>query len=1034
MSIIILHLSDIHIKNSNDPILAKGEEVARCTYDKLANASNLIILISGDIAFSGNKEQYLLAEKFLEDIQIEIEQEKELPISYIISPGNHDCDFSLDNQVRKMVVQNLQNNTSPEVDSDIIETCTSIQKPFFSFRESIEDNKDVQDDKLVRQTSINANGKNINFISLNVPWVSEIQEKQGFMHFPVGNYGQLLFNNSDLNLVVLHHPLNWFNQSTYRPFREFVKKKGDIIISGHEHIGNVGTINDAESGASAFVEGCVLQSEMDLNDSSFNIVEIDLETSQFSSTKYQFSETEYRPKEEGSWRSFHHLPTKANNDFDISDSFLEKLDDPGALFRHPSKTELKLDDIFVYQDLKNVLSGNDKRSTLVNSQKLLSQFFGKTGVFLEGEEKVGKTSLLYQLFLRYQEQGKLPIYINGEQVNKYHPTDIEKLIKKAIAKQYGRDKIENFNQQPKSIKILLLDNFDSGPIRASDFKGKILEEFNHRVGYMIVTVSDMFEFHELISAETASCADRMDHFKIQTFGYSLRSQLAQRWFNLGRNGTVDEAQLVAMCDNAERLMETAMTKTVIPSLPLYLLTLLQSIEAGRAGDFQESSLGDYYHYLLTEAFLCSGVKKEHLKEHFHYVTQLSAEFHNFNVDSLSDRQLRRFNEKFSRKWDTVDFSLRIQLLLNAKILYKSGDDYSFRYPYIFYFLKGKYLSTNLSDQGVKEYIRHCCDHLYVRDYANTILFLAHHTTNNCLLDNISSAMNELFKECQPLSFVDDTLLIRKLIDDAPKLQYQESNPSENREHVNRLRDELDNEHDGLVEREEQEDNLSIMSQLTMLFKTNEILGQILKNQYATIERDKKKDLLKDLFNGPLRALKDFYDYLGNNKDILVSEIESAILAKLLDSERNKKDRDTPITELSNTEKRNKMARSVVANVVRMLSVGFIIKTARNANSEKLLEHIEDTVIENESLSFQLIELAILLDSPRVVPRAKLSKLYKKSEADPVLKKIIHVLIMHRLYMFETKRVDMQWLSNNTDIDLKTQQSVVYSSKSQRMLN
>lgn len=1034
MSVVILHLSDIHIKNSNDPVLLKGEEIARCTYEKLPNATSLIILISGDIAFSGKSDQYALAKRLLEDIQIEVEQEKELPITYIIAPGNHDCDFSLDNNVRKMLVKTLQNESNPEVDAGIIKVCTEIQKPFFQFRHEIEDNETVSDDKLVRQTSIDVDRKRINFVALNVSWISEIHEQQGFMHFPVGNYENLLSDGNDLDLVVLHHPLNWFNQSTYRPFREFVKKKGDIVISGHEHIGNVGTINDAESGASAFVEGCVLQEGDNLKESSFNIIEIDLELSQFSSTNYQFSNDSYTPKEEGSWRSFHNLPTKANNDFDISEAFLEKLDDPGGLFRHPSKTELKLDDIFIYQDLKSVLTASgERRRSHISSQKLLSLAFKKTGLFLEGEEKVGKTSLLYQLFIRYHEQGKLPLYINGEQINKPHPSDIEKLIKKAVVKQYGRDKLDSFHQQPKSIKILLLDDFDSGPIKASDFRGKILGEFNNRFGHMIVTVSDMFEFRELLSTENTSCAEKMDHFKIQTFGYLLRSQLAQRWFNLGQNGTIDDSKFVAMCDNAERLMEIAMTKTVIPSLPLYLLTLLQSIEAGRDGEFQESGLGEYYQYLLTEAFLFSGVKKEHLKEHFSYVTQLAAEFHIIDENSLSELQLRRFNEKFSIKWDTVDFIPRLNLLLKAKILYKSGEEYRFRYPYIYYFLKGRYLSANLNDQANKDYIKHCCQHLYVRDYANTILFLAHHTTNGCLLDNISSAMNELFKQCEPLSFGDDTLPIRKLIDDAPKLSYKESKPVKNREKVNQIRDDLDDGHDGLVEAEEKDDELSIMSQLTMLFKTNEILGQILKNQYSEIERLKKRELLKDLFNGPLRALRDFYDYLGDNKDLLVSEIESVILNKLLESERNK-DRDNPITDLNNTKKRNKMARGAVANVVRMLSVGFILKTARNANGEKLLEHIEDTVSESKSLSFQLIELAVLLDSPKAIPRTKLSKLYKESDSDPVLKKIIHVLIMHRLYMFETERKDMQWLSNHTSIDMKTQQTASYTSKPHRMLN
>lgn len=286
MTIIILHLSDIHIKSSSDPVLSKAKEIAQCTFQKLHNSSKLFIIISGDIAFSGTKEQYALAKKFLEDIQIEIEVEKEISISFIMAPGNHDCDFSRDNCTRKIIIKSLKTDSSPEVDETVIETCTEVQKHFFEFRKDVEANEFVNDDQLVREATIDVDGTKINFVSLNVSWLSEIHEQQS-LYFPVGNYEHLLSEKYDLDIVILHHPLNWFNQSSYRPFREFVKKKGDIVISGHEHFGNVGLINDTETGESAFVEGCVLQEGSSLNESSFNIIEIDLESSQFSSTKYR---------------------------------------------------------------------------------------------------------------------------------------------------------------------------------------------------------------------------------------------------------------------------------------------------------------------------------------------------------------------------------------------------------------------------------------------------------------------------------------------------------------------------------------------------------------------------------------------------------------------------------------------------------------------------------------------------------------------------------------------------------------------------
>ncbi|MBK7491530.1 MAG: hypothetical protein IPI17_05600 [Nitrosomonas sp.] len=113
-----------------------------------------------------------------------------------------------------------------------------------------------------------------------------------------------------------------------------------------------------------------------------------------------------------------------------------------------------------------------------------------------------------------------------------------------------------------------------------------------------------------------------------------------------------EATSIARLDQAEKLMNAVMQKAIIPAIPLYLLTLLQSIDAGRSGDFKESALGYYYQYLLTEAFQNSGVKSDKLTELFQYSVYLAWEFHHQGKRELSELDLRAFNERFSNEWHT----------------------------------------------------------------------------------------------------------------------------------------------------------------------------------------------------------------------------------------------------------------------------------------------------------------------------------------------------------------------------------------------
>lgn len=1020
MTAVFLHLSDIHIKTPRDPILHRGCDIGRCAYPFLTEASHLFIIVSGDIAFSGQVDQYQLASKFLTEISDTIRLETQIPIAFVICPGNHDCNFSLDTGARKMLLKGMEYHSMADVDDSIIGTCTSIQVPFFDFRDSLENNPDAEGDKLWRTSRYTVEGKTIAFECLNVSWVSKIREEPGGLYFPVDRYSHLSRDTADLRLVVLHHPLNWFHQAVYRQFRTYVRQLADILISGHEHQGNVGMLADAESEKSAFVEGCVLQGDKeDLTDSSFNIIQLDLSETRFSSTRHVWTGSNYIATEQGSWADYHALPTKQTNPFTLTDKFRGILEDPGAYFRHPGGTNITLSDIYVFPDLRRVVDSGERRKDFVSSRILLSPEVLAKGILIEAEEIAGSTSLLYQLVLYYQSHGFIPVYINGKYIKRTAESEIDTLIRQSIVVQYGAEAVPLFEQQQSSKKILLIDDFDSGPIKAGDARAKLLCSLRKRFSYLVVTVSEFFEVREMLDGDESRQLLSFEHYQLLPFSYTLRSRLVERWYSLCADGTVDEGTLIARCDHAERLIDSVMAKTFIPRLPLYLLTLIQSSESGHPGDFKGSSLGYYYEYLLTDAFRASGVKLEKLTELYKYSACLAWEFHERAKNELSERELREFNERFSKVWHTVDFSSRIEVLLNARVLCRSGDEYSFRYPYIYYYLKGKYISENLGDLTIQAYVGHCCHHLYVRENANTILFLAHHSTDDYILRNISEALHGLFKSRAPIRFEGDTLAIRNVIENAPKLIFDGKSPKAHREERNQIHDQIDGPDDGLADSEEESEDLSLVAQITTLFKTTEILGQVLKNQYSTIGRARKEELLDELFKGPLRALSDFYNYFGSNPDALAAEIDSAL-------ER--------LGTIQNEDERKKLARMVAASLVLLITTGFMMRTSEAARSEDLIENVHNVVKENGSLAYRLIELGVILDSPKPLPRAQLKELKDAAKKEPIATRVIDLMVLNRLYLFKTSERDMQWLSEEIGIDLAKQHAISYTVKETKQLN
>lgn len=1016
MTALIVHLSDIHIKSATDPILKRAKDIAACTYVSLPSASTVFIVASGDIAYGGLSEQYELASSFLTDIRKHIEAEANVQVHFIVAPGNHDCDFERDNAARKSLIKGLMEASKPEIDDSVIAGCSNVQEAFFAFRNAIEADPNAEDDRLWRTRRFNVEGKEFIFDCLNISWVSQIKEEQGRLYFPQDRYLTKSMNDADVRIVVMHHPLNWFGQNAYRPFRAFIRKLANVIVTGHEHQGNVGENFDSESEASAYVEGCVLQGAHDLTDSAFNIVVIDTDQGQYRSVRHAWMGGRYEPTDEGSWADYRDLPAKRQNPFQIQKAFLEMLEDPGAFFRHPSGVGLCLADMYIYPDLKHI-GARDEKVGFVSSSKLLNPEMTASGVLVEGEEKFGRTSLLYQLFAQYHDRGYVPLLLRGKNLRKHLEKGVESALHRAVVEQYGEGAVTAFEQTEKSQKVLLLDDFDDGPIKEAKARANILCSLKKRFGHLVVTVGEMFEVREVVRGNEENEICDFHHYKLQPFGYVLRSRLVKRWYRHGSDGSMDEGTFIARCDHAERAMNAVMTRSIIPSVPLYLLTLMQSLEMGHSGDFQEGALGHYYHYLLTEGYGAAGVRKEKLTEIFQYSTQLAWFFHSQGKSELSESELRDFNTYFSKKWHTVDFLPRLDVLVRSKVLCKRGQDYAFRYPYIYYYLKGKYLSETLRDLETQAYIGKCCKHLYVREHAHTILFLAHHATDDFVLNCIVRPLHGSFKNREPISFNGDTHEVAKLIDDAPTLTYVGDSPEKHRDEANALRDQLDDGRDGLAEREEAHEELSLIAQLTVLFKTVEILGQILKDQYSRITRDRKAEVINELFAGPLRALRDFFQYLEKNPDHLVSEIETVLHKK------------GGIDE----EERRSIAKRVVATIIQVVSTGLMFRTSQAVGSDSLIEDIREVVKRNGTLAYKLIELGVLLDSPKAIPRELLKRLIEEAKHDLVASRTIQLLVLNRLYMFKTSIEDKQWLAEKVSIGMPAQRAIEFTGTKARRI-
>jgi hypothetical protein len=999
MTVAILHLSDIHIKTKSDPILCRTKEIAAATYSSLPDAHQLFILVSGDIAYSGQQDQFELAGTFLRGIETAVRLERDVPTLFVFAPGNHDCNFDLDTRMRQIAIQHLAEATAPTVDDSVIDHCTAVQAPYFAFLSSFDDADSIRGDKLWRTYQYEVSGKLIAFDCLNVSWVSRKNEEQGALYFPFERYQTKELDGAEIRILVMHHPLNWFGKATYRPFRAFIRKLANVIVTGHEHQGNVGENLDSESEHSAYVEGCVLQGEKDLTDSSFNLIVLDVDKGQYKSTRYGWKRDHYEPSAEGSWSDYRELPAKKRSLFDVDRDFRAVLDDPGGYFRR-ANAPVALADIYVFPDMADAGAGPTKQD-IVSSSLLRDPERTRDGVLVQGQERVGCSSLLARLYDEYHNRGYVPLYIQGRDLRNATDREVDGVIRRALREQYGADTTTRFEQLSREKKLLLLDDFDDCPIRSPSMRAVTLSKLRQRFAHAVVTVGDLFEIREVVEQAEGSELRSFAHFRLLPFNYALRTKLIQRWFRIGADASLDESAFITKWDDAEKLIESVLQRNVIPSLPFFLLTLLQGIDAERSGDFKESAPGFYYQYLITEGIREADIPVAKWSEYIEFSAGLAWYFHTKGASELSEDDVRRFNDLFSTQFHPGDYETRVQKLIRAKILTKRGGYLLFQYPYIYYFLKGRYLSQRLQDSEIRSYVTRCCKHLYVRENANTIIFLAHHTPDDFVVNAILSTLRGLFSHIAPLTFAGDTSSVAALINNAPELQYSGGKPEEHRNKLSAMKDEIDDGSDGLAEREEDGSTLSLFAMLTTLGKTVDILGQIIKNQYARIERPRKVELISELFSGPLRALRSFYTFLEKTPDYLVGEIETAL------------EKRSDIDE----EARKRVARQIVAAVIQSISASFVKKAGGSVSGDVLSADVRTAVQQNGSLAFRLIESGLVLDSNAALPRQYLKELSAATESDPVAVRILNLQVLWHLYMFRTSEQDKQWLASKDGLRL-----------------
>jgi len=1015
LTIALLQLSDIHFKKDDNSVLNKIEKIFDAIKNEVDTCKYLFIVFTGDIAFSGQKDEYRQAEILINDLQTRIRNyNNNIKIEFIFTPGNHDCDFSQNEEVRNMIIDNIVQDPS-KITPALISTCVETQKEYLNFVATL-----VADENINRELSNNIFSRyeynidtyKIAFNSYNLAWVSKKQESQSKVIYPTGNINKGLISNEDYNLTIslFHHPLHWLEHSNMRSFKELVNSTSNIVLTGHEHVHTAKKESPIDTNQYIeYIEAGALQESSNADNSSFNLLILDLKDKKQDIFEFNWNLGIYVKNDT---HCNIPLPFSKKTIYQFKEEYKKKLNTLGLKVTHPTKENMSLEDIFIYPDLQVINSeAKNKKIFLEENSKRFKSMNEIGHSIIYGAETSGKTSLSRILQLKHKRDGQAPVIIQGKEIksNDIDTLKIKRLIEKCFKKQYDCD--IGFEQINKSQVLLFIDDFQDAKLN-SEYKSKfiqVLQELNYE--NILLFAHSSLQLEATTESELAKSLSGFNHYKLLEFGHKLREEIIQKWISLGQETVLDRKNLLLKTKEKSAAINTTVGYNIVPSYPIYLLTLLQAMESNETNSLSKSSYGYYYEFLIMKYLNAnSPMRPKDLNTIFTYTSTLAfeclGEKHSFTLEELNS-----FNKRYcNQKRFTPTFSI-IKKLVESNILkLEDENEYKFSHGYIYYFFVAKYLADNIGKVEIQKVVKGMCERLYRLEFANIIMFLIHHSPQDFILETIVKEAEKVFSEIPEFTFNPDELikinssikgenlrLVNRTLEESRKIEVEQNEKSDKLKKINHVYDvEEADYNEAILE-------LDQFAKLNLAFKMIEILGEITKNYSGSLDGDIKYKLIRETYGAGLRSLKSLLGFFEENHEQLVEEIKEVIARK------------HHITDDKIYEEVGNMVFSLISSI----STGIIKKIAKAIASKDLTEIYKEILMEDkENIAIQLINHGIELDFQGGLNVSKIEKIHKlliknnNRLTDSVLKK----MVLEHIYMFDVNISKKQSICAKLDIN------------------
>ena len=654
--------------------------------------------------------------------------------------------------------------------------------------------------------------------------------------------------------------------------------------------------------------------------------------------------------EDAAWQQIYEgikaVVNRLRNTFTPKQEFLQEMEKTDFL----SLQHIKLQDIFIFLPLSCYTSetkdGLSSKEEITNQEQLLK----KRHMLIHGEEMSGKTALGRYLFLSLAEMSAPVLHID---LNQVYGKPKESVFRDTYRRQFNGD-YSLWKQ--KSNKTLILDNLSSDS-NLVDFI-VFAKDFFDRV---IVTLSsDVFNSFFIDEIRLADFVE----MKIESLTHNQQEKLIKKRLALSdRNEPVTDGYI----DQVEnRVNSIIISKKIVPRYPFFVLCILQTYEGYMPSNLSITSYGHCYHVLIIANLIKAGISREDadINTCFNFAERLAFKIYKHTRQHGTDAfDFEGFVEEYREKFLIKESILNRLKSPEYGIITEGGH---FKTAYMHYFFLGKFLAKG-SDTH-KAIIEQMSEESYVTSNYLTLIFIIHHSNDSEIIDDILLRTMCTLDTVQPAVLDrDETKRFGNIVGALPESVLSSNNVEEERGKERNIRDISDRQ----VETEDEmgrTGNENSGNDLYRILKNNEIMGQILRNKYGSLERTKIEEIIETITNSGLRLINYF----------LADEDEVADFARYL----HEKHPEHDIYKI-------KIHLQFFSFLWTMVNVEKIVSAI---NTPEIKEAVNRVVRQQSTPAYDLIGYFSQLDSARELTKEvkqKLDELLKKHN-DPFVKKVLSI--------------------------------------------